>query len=163
MTGPRCFQVHPDDNVATLLDDAGPPAALQVLNGRSIAAIAAREPNELGHKIALALFAPLKPPTDLPNPFAMLAVRAGSDQVVVHRPMMIRAERQTVGGLVVAREAEGNDVCSLDQKEIAAEPEPYPASSTGVVVNLQDRPPERPITSWRHFLPKRIWFRRVGT
>ena len=49
---PRCFQIHPDDNVATLLDDAEPASSLRVL-GHGKNAIDAREKIQLGHKIAL--------------------------------------------------------------------------------------------------------------
>jgi altronate dehydratase small subunit len=54
MTPPRCFQVHADDNVATLLDDATAPGELRVLNSPGVTKIDAREPIGLGHKVALA-------------------------------------------------------------------------------------------------------------
>jgi altronate dehydratase small subunit len=57
MTAPRCFQVHPDDNVATLLDDVALAAEVRVLNNRSMAVVRACEPIELGHKIALKAIA----------------------------------------------------------------------------------------------------------
>ena len=57
MSRPRCFQVHPDDNVATLLDDAAAPEALHVLNSPELTTIDAREPIQLGHKVALAAIA----------------------------------------------------------------------------------------------------------
>ncbi len=53
MTAPRCFTVHPDDNVATLLDDVESPPTLRVLNSPTITTINACEPIKLGHKIAL--------------------------------------------------------------------------------------------------------------
>jgi hypothetical protein len=52
---PRCFKIHADDNVATLLDDV--PAAVpdvRVLGHSAQAAIAVGEPIKLGHKIALS-------------------------------------------------------------------------------------------------------------
>ncbi len=49
----RCFQVHPADNVATLLDDVG-AGAVQLIGGAAGARpLAAREPIGRGHKIAL--------------------------------------------------------------------------------------------------------------
>ncbi len=45
----QCFQIHPADNVATLMADA-PAGSLQVVGGW---AISAREPISLGHKVAL--------------------------------------------------------------------------------------------------------------
>lgn len=53
MSSPRCFQVHPDDNVATLLDDGpgGPVIRLGVPAGE--VSLTAREPITRGHKIAL--------------------------------------------------------------------------------------------------------------
>lgn len=49
----RCFQVHPTDNVATLLDDAAAGAAL-ILGGPSASLeIELSEPIKLGHKVAL--------------------------------------------------------------------------------------------------------------
>ena len=53
MTEARCFRVHAADNVATLLDDAG-PGPLTVLGLESPQPIAAAEPIQLGHKVALA-------------------------------------------------------------------------------------------------------------
>jgi hypothetical protein len=53
MSRPRCFRVHAEDNVATLLDAAAVPGLMSVLNSPSVRAIEAREPIELGHKIAL--------------------------------------------------------------------------------------------------------------
>jgi len=49
---PRCFKMHPADNVATMLDDAdsGPVA---VLGERAAPQLAARERIARGHKIAL--------------------------------------------------------------------------------------------------------------
>ncbi|MCO5297124.1 MAG: UxaA family hydrolase [Fimbriimonadaceae bacterium] len=47
---PRAFRVHPDDNVATLLDDAEPGAVEVVGNGT----LQLLEAVKLGHKVALA-------------------------------------------------------------------------------------------------------------
>jgi altronate dehydratase small subunit len=58
MSRPRCFPVHADDNVATLLDDVSGPGAVGVLNTSSPAEVEAREPIQLGHKIALQPIAP---------------------------------------------------------------------------------------------------------
>ena len=50
---PRAFQVQPQDNVATLLDDAvaGP---VELVGGPANQLIQLREPVNLGHKVALA-------------------------------------------------------------------------------------------------------------
>lgn len=50
----RCFQIHPGDNVATLLEDvaAGPVELIGSSSGAS--SLAARESIARGHKIALA-------------------------------------------------------------------------------------------------------------
>ncbi len=48
----RCFKIHPQDNVATLLDDV-PAGPLDVLNAGAPLVIAALEEIKIGHKIAL--------------------------------------------------------------------------------------------------------------
>jgi hypothetical protein len=51
---PRCFQIHPNDNVATMLDDvAGANAPVHILGASGGSSIWAREPIAMGHKIAL--------------------------------------------------------------------------------------------------------------
>src|SRR5690348_16256086 len=50
----RCFRVHPDDNVATLLDDAAPGPVAIIGAGAMHGELSAREPIARGHKIALA-------------------------------------------------------------------------------------------------------------
>jgi altronate dehydratase small subunit len=52
MTTPRCFIVHAQDNVATLLDDAA-AGAVAVIGAARRDAISLREPIRLGHKVAL--------------------------------------------------------------------------------------------------------------
>lgn len=47
----RAFQIHPDDNVATLLDDIT-PGTVQIL-GTNPKSLEATEPMTRGHKIAL--------------------------------------------------------------------------------------------------------------
>lgn len=52
----RCFQVHPADNVATLLDDAAAAGSVQVIGAASASGgstLIAREAIARGHKIAL--------------------------------------------------------------------------------------------------------------
>ena len=49
---PRCFQIQPQDNVATLIEDA--PAGPVQLIGAGEGEVAALEPILHGHKIALA-------------------------------------------------------------------------------------------------------------
>ena len=50
----RCFQVHPSDCVATLLDDVAPaPASVRVLGADRPMQITATQPISQGHKIAL--------------------------------------------------------------------------------------------------------------
>ncbi|MGH7992296.1 MAG: UxaA family hydrolase [Limisphaerales bacterium] len=51
---PRAFQIHPDDNVATLLDDAG--ADIQIL-GAQPQELRSLEQIARGHKVALKNFA----------------------------------------------------------------------------------------------------------
>ncbi len=53
----QCFLIHPDDNVATLTDDAGRESLL-VVGGVLGATVQTREPIPLGHKIALAAIGP---------------------------------------------------------------------------------------------------------
>src|SRR5262245_17639242 len=49
----RCFQIHPSDNVATLLEDVA-GGAVKLVGGRSDAApLSVGEPIARGHKIAL--------------------------------------------------------------------------------------------------------------
>jgi hypothetical protein len=48
----RCLQIHPSDNVATLLEDAGAEAA-GILGGGQDGTVILREPIQMGHKVAL--------------------------------------------------------------------------------------------------------------
>lgn len=50
---PRAFCIHPDDNVATLIDDAPAHAQVRILGKAGIAAVSALETIAAGHKIAL--------------------------------------------------------------------------------------------------------------
>lgn len=52
MAAMRCFKIHPDDNVATMLDDAH-AGQVTVIGDRG-RALPLRQPIGLGHKIALA-------------------------------------------------------------------------------------------------------------
>jgi hypothetical protein len=54
MSQPRCFRIHADDNVGTLLDDVTGSGDVRVLGHANQAAVAASESMKLGHKIALA-------------------------------------------------------------------------------------------------------------
>ena len=50
----RCFQVHPSDSVATLLDDVpAAPAKVRILGSRDQGEVTAAEPIVAAHKIAL--------------------------------------------------------------------------------------------------------------
>ena len=60
MASLRCFKIHSNDNVATLLDDADAAAPVQVL-GHGAASITATEPIKLGHKVALCAIASDEP------------------------------------------------------------------------------------------------------
>jgi hypothetical protein len=53
MSSLRAFQIHPADNVATLLDDAPADAAVAILGGFTPAPVTARESVARGHKVAL--------------------------------------------------------------------------------------------------------------
>jgi hypothetical protein len=53
MPQPRCFKIHPGDNVATLLDDVTAVGAVRILGHSDLSTISATEPIKLGHKIAL--------------------------------------------------------------------------------------------------------------
>lgn len=50
---PRAFQIHRDDNVATLVDDAPAGSAVAILGGFTAGPVVAREPVARGHKLAL--------------------------------------------------------------------------------------------------------------
>lgn len=50
---PRCFRVHADDTVATLLDDVPEAAEVRVLGGGAAETLVAVEPAAVGHKLAL--------------------------------------------------------------------------------------------------------------
>ncbi|HWB52883.1 MAG TPA: UxaA family hydrolase [Tepidisphaeraceae bacterium] len=51
-SGKRCFQVHPSDNVAVLLEDT--PAGIVKVLGEGTGTLEAKEQISLGHKIAVA-------------------------------------------------------------------------------------------------------------
>jgi altronate dehydratase small subunit len=53
----QCFLIHPDDNVATLTEDAGLESLL-VVGGVMGATVQTTEPIPPGHKIALAAIEP---------------------------------------------------------------------------------------------------------
>lgn len=48
----RCFKIHPNDNVATLLDDAVPGASVKIIGGDG--EIIAGDAAGVGHKLAIA-------------------------------------------------------------------------------------------------------------
>ena len=52
-TTATAFQIHPSDNVATLLRQAG-PEAIVVRGGPEARRLTLEEPIELGHKVAVA-------------------------------------------------------------------------------------------------------------
>ncbi len=76
----RAFRIHPDDNVATLLEDAA--TAVSVVGGPDIAL---RGPIALGHKVALADIAEGAAVVKfgIPIGIASSAIRAG-DWVHLH-------------------------------------------------------------------------------
>jgi altronate dehydratase small subunit len=49
----RAFRIHPDDNVATLLDDAPAGPVAIIAEGKTLGHVTAQEPIQRGHKIAL--------------------------------------------------------------------------------------------------------------
>jgi altronate dehydratase small subunit len=49
---PRCYQIHPSDNVATMLQDA-PAGQATILGQGGESRITITEPIQLGHKVAL--------------------------------------------------------------------------------------------------------------
>jgi altronate dehydratase small subunit len=52
MSQPRCYRIHGDDNVATMLDDA-PAGAVSVLGQAGEPQVVTTESIQLGHKVAL--------------------------------------------------------------------------------------------------------------
>ena len=52
---PRCFKIHPTDNVATMLDDV-PEGTVEVIGqvGDGPRTVNLKEPIKLGHKVAIA-------------------------------------------------------------------------------------------------------------
>ena len=62
MPQPRCFKIHDDDNVATLLDDVTAAGGeVRVLGHAADSTVPASEPIKLGHKIALTAIAAGQP------------------------------------------------------------------------------------------------------
>ncbi|MCU0787354.1 MAG: UxaA family hydrolase [Verrucomicrobia bacterium] len=57
---PRCFQIHPDDNVATALDPL-PAGPVQLLGESAPGPILATGPTQTGHKIAVLAMEPGDP------------------------------------------------------------------------------------------------------
>jgi len=59
----RCFQVHPEDNVATLLEDAGAEMITIIRGDRASLHqdISLKQPIALGHKVALVHIAANSP------------------------------------------------------------------------------------------------------
>ena len=54
----RCFQIHPSDNVATLLDEAAEGAEFTVLGDAAHEPVRTTQPIHAGHKVALCPIAP---------------------------------------------------------------------------------------------------------
>ena len=57
MPQPRCFQINPADNVATLLDDVEAAVPVRILGRSGERTVAAAGAIKLGHKIAVASIA----------------------------------------------------------------------------------------------------------
>ena len=69
-----------------------------------------------------------------------VVVGGRGDEVAVHGPVMVLAEGQTVGGVVVRGDIEGNEVCGVDEADVVGGGE-FDAEAAGgalVVVDFQD-------------------------
>lgn len=71
-------------------------------------------------------------------------IRAGGDDVAVHGPVVVFAEGEAVGGVVVAGCSEGNEVRGVDEGDVVAGGK-ADAQATGgalVVVDVEDEAAE---------------------
>ena len=69
-----------------------------------------------------------------------MVIRGRGDEVVVHGPVVIFAEGEAVGGVVVGGDIEGNEVCGVDEADVVGggKLDPEAASGALVVVDFQD-------------------------
>ena len=116
-----------------------------------------------GHQITLSLNAVIQPfLVHAPDACAFLAVGNRGDQMPVHCPVVIRAQRYSVGWLVIPADVKRNQMRCLDERHGLIQQHAHPAGRTTVIVNLQDRPAECPITTRRHFLAQHLLCIRWG-
>ena len=76
---------------------------------------------------------------DPPNAGPVPPIRTRRDQQPIHRPVMIWAQRQPVVRLVVAADAERNDVGGINQRKLLAEFHTDAARRAAAIVDLPDR------------------------
>ena len=69
-----------------------------------------------------------------------MKVRSGSDDVAVHRPVVVLAQGEAVGRVVVAGLREGYEVGGVDEGDVTGRGELDPQAAGGalVVVDLED-------------------------
>ena len=73
-----------------------------------------------------------------------MEIRAGGDDVAIHGPVVIFAECETVGGVIIAGLGEWNEVGGVDEGDVVSGRE-TDAQATGgalVVVDLEDEAAE---------------------
>ena len=73
-----------------------------------------------------------------------MEVGTGGDDVAIHGPMVVFAEGEAVGGVVVAGCGEGNEVGGVDEGDVVAggEADAQAAGGTLVVVDVEDKAAE---------------------
>ena len=67
-------------------------------------------------------------------------IRPGSDDVAIHRPMVVLAQGETVGGVIVAGLRKGDEVGGVDEGDVVRRRKlnPQATGSALVVVDRED-------------------------
>ncbi len=73
-----------------------------------------------------------------------MEVGPGGDDVAIHSPVVVLAEGEAVGGVVVARLGKRNEVCGIDEGHIVdgGKADAQAACGTLVVIDVEDEPAE---------------------
>jgi len=69
-----------------------------------------------------------------------MMIRAGCDEMTIHRPMVVLAEGKTIGGVIVVAIREGHEVRGVDERDIVAggEADAEAAGGALVIVDFED-------------------------
>ena len=69
-----------------------------------------------------------------------MMIRAGCDEIPIHRPVVILAEGKTIGGVIVVAIREGHEVRGVDERDVipGGEADTEAAGGALVIVDFKD-------------------------